>query len=258
MVPQLQRPADGPARPGRRHRAGGARLERTLLAPGLRRVDPDRQLRRTARRIGRRQRAGADARRRRPRRAPSPTRSTTGSTARTCSSSRSNWIRARARSPRPGTLMYKDSHGAAWKPCSATAAPRQGGGFMDKLVGAGKRLVTGESLFTTVFSHAGASGKARVAFAAPYPGTIVPMTLSNYGGRIICQKDSFLCAARGVSDRHVLPEEDHDRAVRRRGLHHAEARGRRPGVRARGRHHRRARTAPPASASTSTPAAWSR
>jgi uncharacterized protein (AIM24 family) len=73
------------------------------------------------------------------------------------------------------------------------------GGFLDKLVGAGKRLVTGESLFTTVFSHAGGSGKARVAFAAPYPGTIVPMTLSNYGGRIICQKDSFLCAARGVS-----------------------------------------------------------
>ena len=69
---------------------------------------------------------------------------------------------------------------------------------MDKLVGAGKRLVTGESLFTTVFSHAGGSGKAKVAFAAPYPGTIVPMTLSNYGGTIIAQKDSFLCAARGV------------------------------------------------------------
>jgi hypothetical protein len=53
----------------------------------------------------------------------------------------------------------------------------QGGGFMDKLLGAGKRLITGESLFTTVFSHAGSSGKAKVAFAAPYPGTIVPMKL---------------------------------------------------------------------------------
>jgi uncharacterized protein (TIGR00266 family) len=79
------------------------------------------------------------------------------------------------------------------------SAKSSGGGFMDKLVGAGKRLITGESLFTTMFSHTGSSGKAKVAFAAPYPGTIVPMTLSNYGGRIICQKDSFLCAARGVS-----------------------------------------------------------
>jgi uncharacterized protein (AIM24 family) len=78
------------------------------------------------------------------------------------------------------------------------SAASSGGGLFDKLVGAGKRLVTGESLFTTVFTHGG-NGKARVAFAAPYPGTIVPMTLSNYGGRIICQKDAFLCAARGVS-----------------------------------------------------------
>jgi uncharacterized protein (AIM24 family) len=50
-----------------------------------------------------------------------------------------------------------------------------------------------------MFSHTGNSGKAHVAFAAPYPGTIVPMTLSNYGGKIICQKDALLCAARGVS-----------------------------------------------------------
>ena len=71
------------------------------------------------------------------------------------------------------------------------------GGFMDKLVGAGKRLITGESLFMTVFTHGG-SGKARVAFSAPYPGTVIPVTLSNFGGELICQKDSFLCAARGV------------------------------------------------------------
>ena len=98
-----------------------------------------------------------------------------------------------------GTLMYKDSTVSMETVFGDGSAALGTGGFMDKLVGAGKRLITGESLFTTVFSHAGGSGKAKVAFAAPYPGTIVPMTLSNYGGKIICQKDSFLCAARGVS-----------------------------------------------------------
>lgn len=74
----------------------------------------------------------------------------------------------------------------------------QGGGFMGKLLGAGKRLVTGESLFTTVFTHTG-HGKARVAFGAPTPGNILPLDLTRYGGRLICQKDSFLAAAKGVS-----------------------------------------------------------
>ena len=96
-----------------------------------------------------------------------------------------------------GAMMYKDAVVAMETVFGDGTAPA-GGGFMDKLVGAGKRLVTGESLFTTVFSHTGGAGKAKVAFAAPYPGTIVPMTLSNYGGTIIAQKDSFLCAARGV------------------------------------------------------------
>lgn len=77
-------------------------------------------------------------------------------------------------------------------------ASAQQGGFFNKLLGAGKRLVTGESLFTTVF-HNEAQGKRRVAFAAPYPGRIIPVTLSEMGGTLICQKDSFLCAARGVS-----------------------------------------------------------
>jgi len=72
------------------------------------------------------------------------------------------------------------------------------GGIMVKLLGAGKRLVTGESLFTTVFTHNG-SGKARVAFAAPVPGAILPMKLDQLGGTLICQKDAFLCAAKGVS-----------------------------------------------------------
>ena len=74
----------------------------------------------------------------------------------------------------------------------------ESGGIMDKLLGAGKRLITGESLFMTVFSNIG-SGKQQVAFAAPYAGRIVPMDLSSLGGTLICQKDSFLCAARGVS-----------------------------------------------------------
>ncbi|MBC7940067.1 MAG: TIGR00266 family protein [Chitinophagaceae bacterium] len=73
-----------------------------------------------------------------------------------------------------------------------------GGGLFGKLLGAGKRLVTGESLFTTVYTNAGRN-KQRVAFAAPYPGKILPMDLSKLGGLLICQKDAFLCAARGVS-----------------------------------------------------------
>jgi uncharacterized protein (TIGR00266 family) len=72
------------------------------------------------------------------------------------------------------------------------------GGFLDKLVGAGKRLVTGESLFTTVFTHTG-NDKATVAFGAPYPGRIIPVDLEEMGGTLICQKDCFLCAAKGVS-----------------------------------------------------------
>lgn len=73
-----------------------------------------------------------------------------------------------------------------------------GGGFMDKLFGAGKRIITGESLFMTAFTNSG-YGKQKAAFAAPYPGKIIPMDLSIMGGKIICQKDAFLCAAKGVS-----------------------------------------------------------
>jgi uncharacterized protein (TIGR00266 family) len=74
----------------------------------------------------------------------------------------------------------------------------QTGGLFGKLMGAGKRLITGESLFTTVYSN-NATSKQRVAFAAPYPGKILPMDLRQFGGLLICQKDAFLCAARGVS-----------------------------------------------------------
>jgi len=71
-------------------------------------------------------------------------------------------------------------------------------GFFNKLVGAGKRLLTGESLFMTVFTNNG-TGKRRVSFASPYPGKIIPIDLSELGGKVVCQKDSFLCAAKGVS-----------------------------------------------------------
>ena len=74
----------------------------------------------------------------------------------------------------------------------------QGSGLFGKLLGAGKRLITGESLFTTVYTNQ-ASSKQRVAFAAPYPGKILAMDLSQLGGLLICQKDAFLCAARGVA-----------------------------------------------------------
>ncbi len=71
-------------------------------------------------------------------------------------------------------------------------------GFMGKLMGAGKRLLTGEGLFMTTFTNTQA-GKAHVAFAAPYPGSIIPVDLATMNGTIICQKDAFLCAAKGVS-----------------------------------------------------------
>jgi uncharacterized protein (TIGR00266 family) len=75
---------------------------------------------------------------------------------------------------------------------------QQTSGLLGALVGAGKRLLTGESLFMTVFINRG-SDKRRVAFGAPYPGKIVPVPLTEVGGELIAQKDSFLCAAKGVS-----------------------------------------------------------
>ena len=74
----------------------------------------------------------------------------------------------------------------------------QNSGFLGSLLGAGKRLITGESLFMTVFQNRG-SGKKKVAFGAPYPGKIIPVHLSEIGGELLAQKDSFLCAAKGVA-----------------------------------------------------------
>jgi len=70
-------------------------------------------------------------------------------------------------------------------------------GIMGKLFSAGKRMFTGESLFTTHFSNEG-SGKAHVGFSAPYPGNVVPLNMAELGERVVCQKDAFLCAALGT------------------------------------------------------------
>ena len=75
---------------------------------------------------------------------------------------------------------------------------QQSSGLMGALLGAGKRLLTGESLFMTVFKNVG-TGKKKVAFGAPYPGKIIPIHLKELGGELLAQKDSFLCAAKGVS-----------------------------------------------------------
>ncbi len=71
-------------------------------------------------------------------------------------------------------------------------------GIWGKVLSAGKRLLTGESLFMTAFVHGG-EGKLKVSFAAPYPGKIIPVDLTKFEGKLICQKDAFLCAAKGVS-----------------------------------------------------------
>lgn len=71
-------------------------------------------------------------------------------------------------------------------------------GFFGKILGAGKRILTGESLFMTAFYN-NLTGKRSVSFASPYPGKIVPVDLTEFRGKFICQKDAFLCAAKGVS-----------------------------------------------------------
>jgi uncharacterized protein (TIGR00266 family) len=104
----------------------------------------------------------------------------------------------------PGESVIAEAGSMMYKAPSITMQSIFGDGrksdvsLMEKLVGAGKRLLAGEGLFLTVFTHQG-SGKAHIAFGAPYPGNIIPVSLAHMGGTLICQKDSFLCAARGVS-----------------------------------------------------------
>jgi uncharacterized protein (TIGR00266 family) len=97
-----------------------------------------------------------------------------------------------------GSFMYMDDGIEMETIFGDGSAQSNSTGFMGKLWGAGKRLLTGESLFMTAYTHNG-TGKARVAFASPYPGKIIPINLSEFQGKIICQKDSFLCAAKGVA-----------------------------------------------------------
>src|SRR6186713_3546097 len=95
-----------------------------------------------------------------------------------------------------GGMMYMDD-GIEMETIFGDGSQQQGG-FLGSLMGAGKRLLTGESLFMTVFLNRG-TGKRKVAFGAPYPGKIIPVHLAEIGGELIAQKDSFLVAAKGVS-----------------------------------------------------------
>lgn len=95
-----------------------------------------------------------------------------------------------------GTMMYMDEGIGFETKMGDGSQPDQG--FMGKLLSAGKRAITGESIFMTHFSHKG-QGKKQVAFAAPYPGKIIPIDLMTINGDLICQKDSFLCAALGTN-----------------------------------------------------------
>ncbi len=97
-----------------------------------------------------------------------------------------------------GSMMYMEDGIQMSTVFGDGSAGSGASGLLGKLMGAGKRLITGESLFTTVYTNEG-QGKRKVAFAAPYTGQIVPFDLSQLGGTLICQKDAFLCAAKGVS-----------------------------------------------------------
>jgi uncharacterized protein (TIGR00266 family) len=96
-----------------------------------------------------------------------------------------------------GAFMMMDN-GIEMQTIFGDGSQQQGSGFMGKLLSAGKRLLTGESLFMTAFTNMG-QGKKRVSFAAPYTGKIIVLDLQQLGGKVIAQKDAFLCAAKGVS-----------------------------------------------------------
>jgi uncharacterized protein (TIGR00266 family) len=103
----------------------------------------------------------------------------------------------------PGETVIAEAGAMNYMDDGITYEARMGDGstadetVVKKLFGAGKRVLTGESIFITHFTNAG-SGKRRVAFAAPFPGKIVPFRLADFGGEVICQKDAFLCAAKGT------------------------------------------------------------
>lgn len=96
-----------------------------------------------------------------------------------------------------GSMMYM-TNDIQMETIFGDGSEPQSAGIFDKMLGAGKRLITGEGLFSTVFTHNG-HAKGKVAFAAPHPGKIIPLDLKDYEGKLVCQKDAFLCAAKGVS-----------------------------------------------------------
>jgi len=95
-----------------------------------------------------------------------------------------------------GTMMYMEDGVTFAAKMGDGSKPKAG--FLDKLVGVGMRVITGESLFITHFTNSAREGKKHVAFGAPYPGTIIAIDLDEANGELICQKDSFLCAAMGT------------------------------------------------------------
>jgi len=97
-----------------------------------------------------------------------------------------------------GAMMYMDASIKMETIFGDGSGKSHGKGLMGKLMGAGKRVITGEGLFMTAFTNQ-KNQKSKVAFAAPYPGKIIPCDLTDSGGQLICQKDAFLCAAKGVS-----------------------------------------------------------
>lgn len=97
----------------------------------------------------------------------------------------------------PGAFMMMDD-GIAMQTMMGDGSQQNSGGLFGKLLNAGKRVLVGENLFMTAFTNA-AQGKKQVSFASPYPGKIIPLNLAQLNNTIICQKDSFLCAAKGVS-----------------------------------------------------------
>ena len=97
-----------------------------------------------------------------------------------------------------GSFMYMDPSIEMETIFGDGSGQDAGGGLMGKLLSAGKRVLTGESLFMTAFGNRG-GGRQKVAFAAPYPGTIIPVDLKEHGKTLLCQKDAFLCAAKGVA-----------------------------------------------------------
>jgi uncharacterized protein (TIGR00266 family) len=97
----------------------------------------------------------------------------------------------------PGAFMMMDD-GIQMQTMFGDGSNQQSGGLLGKLFSAGKRMLVGENLFMTAFTNVSA-GKKHVSFASPYPGKIIALDLLRLGGKVICQKDAFLCAAKGVS-----------------------------------------------------------